>query len=176
MAKQEFETWESAIKGTIGIKKFDRRGDLATEIVRGGRKVHLTPDERRYNSERAASSGQDPFANGMLVPVTLLDSSEDAEAIAANPNVLSADDLQNLFELQWKKFDQELVKITNVSALTRLMEMAVDADATVRQMQSIKQRISQVDPSILLDDGASGNTVTSFGEPKDNFAKAVTPS
>lgn len=175
MAEKKFETWESAIKGTIGVKKFDRRGDLTTEIVRGGRMVHLTPDERRYNTERAASAGQDPFSNGMLVPVTLLDDSEDAAEIAANPNVLSASDLQNLFELQWKQFDRELVKITNVSALTRLMEMAHEADATVRQMESIKQRIAQVDPSILLDD-SGGNTVTSFGEPREHFAKAVTPS
>jgi len=175
MAKKEFETWESAIKGTIGVKKFDRRGDLATEIVRGGRLLHLTPDERRYNTERAATPGQDPFSNGMLVPVTLLDDSEDAAMIAANPNVLSADDLEALFSLHWKKFDGELSHITNVSALTRLMEMATDADATVRQMNSIKSRIAAVDPSILLDD-ASGNTVTSFGEPKEGPMKAITPS
>ena len=171
---KKLETWESAIKGTIGVKKYDRRGDLTTEIVRGGRKLHLTPDERRYNTEAAASLEQDPFSNGMLVPVQLV---EDEEEFADNPNVISASDMSSLFELHWKQFDERLATITNVSTLMRLIELASadDADVTVRQMNSIKARVMQVDPSIVLDDG-DGDSVTSYGDPRDDFAKAVSPS
>ena len=51
--------------------------------------------------------------------------------------------------------------------------MAVEKDATVRQVNSLKARISDVDPSALVED--SGTTVQSYGEPSPGM-KAVTPS
>lgn len=172
MAK-DMETWENQTKGLVAVNKFDRRGDLIQELVRGGRKIHLTPDERRMNSDMAYDASVDTFKNGTMTPVRLVDGDEDIAMIEANPNVRSADELEGLFELQWKKFDSEIAEISNLSTLSRLLEMADEKDATVRQVALLKDRISAVDPSALIDD--DGTTVQSYGEP-DAGMRAVTPS
>ena len=173
MARQDMETWENTTKGIVAVNKFDRRGERMQEIVRGGRKFSLTPDERRLNTDMAYSPGVDAFQNGILIPVRLVDGDEDVAMIQANPNVRSIDELVELFELHWKKFDSEVSEIGNVSTLSRLLELAVEKDATVRQVASLKNRLSELDPSSVM--ANDGDTVQSYGEPSDGKFKAVTP-
>ena len=157
------EIWMNSSKGKALVLKYDRLGNLTHEIVRTGGKVDVTTDERLINSDRAALETLDIFKNGVMTPVRLLDGTEDAHEIAANPNLKSEEDLRKLFKLQWKRFDEELSTITNTTTLSRLMEIASEIDATMRQVKSIQARLEAVDPSSAFDEGM---TIQSFGEPK----------
>lgn len=144
--EKELETWENGTRGRIGVLKFDRRGELRNELVRPKARVHLTPDERKINQERAAEDRLDVFQNGHLIPVRLLDGTEDAKEIASNPNLMAESDLRELFKRQWKAFGSKVNEITNPMTLNRLLALAEDDDvnATVKQVSIIKARISEV--------------------------------
>lgn len=143
---KDLEVWENSTKGRIGVLKFDRRGDLRNELIRPGAKVHLTPDERQINQERAADNSLDVFQNGFLVPVRLLDGTEDAKEIASNPNLMSESDLRALFGKQWKAFGAQVAQISNQITLQRLLALADedDVNATVKQVAIIRDRLAEV--------------------------------
>lgn len=166
------ESWRNATKGIHGVLKFDRFGNEVHEQVRPGQTVQLSSDERLLNMDRAASESLDVFRNGTLVPVRLLEGTEDAAEIASNPNLKSESDLKDLLELHWKSFEKEIAGITNVTALSRLHEIAVEQDATMRQFKVIENRIRAVDPTYIFEDS---DDVQSYGEASEGV-KAITPS
>ncbi len=157
------EIWMNSSKGKALVLKYDRLGNLTHEVVRSGGKVDVTTDERLINCDRAALETLDIFKNGVMTPVRLLDGTEDAKEIASNPNLKTEADLRKLFTLQWKRFDEELSAITNTTTLSRMMELAIQDDATVRQVATIKARLEAVDPSAAFDETL---TVQAYGEPK----------
>jgi len=142
----KYETWQSAVKGKIFVRRFDRKGDLVSEMVGPSRTLHITPEERRLNSERAASEAQDVFSNGMLVPVALIDGGEDVEAIRDNPNHMTETAIRELFvnRRAYKQFDEAVESISNPITLSRMLEIARDEDATLRQVDKIQNRLSEV--------------------------------
>jgi hypothetical protein len=153
MNEQKFEVWRNSIAGSVGVKKTDRRGELVTETVRGGEKFQISTDDRLLNSEWAANDDLDVFKNGMLTPVRILDGTEDAKEIASNPNLITESDMAALFSAHWKTFEAKLGLITNLTTLQRLLSVAEaeDTDATVRQVQSIKSRIDELNPSPVVE-------------------------
>lgn len=153
MSEQKYEIWRNAIRGSIGVKKTDRRGELVSEIIRGGERFQISTEDRLLNSEWAATTDLDVFKNGMLTPVKLLDGTEDAKEIASNPNLIGETDMAALFSAHWKTFEAKLGQITNVATLERMLAMAEseDLDATVRQVQSIRSRISELNPSQVVE-------------------------
>lgn len=146
MAEPELETWQNSTKGRIGVLKFDHRGDLRNELVRGGMNVHLSPAERQINQEKAASAALDIFSNGHLTPVRLLEGTEDAQEIASNPNLMGESDLRGLFKAHWKTFDTRVKEITNTITLNRLLALSEDdsVNATVKQVATIKAQIASL--------------------------------
>lgn len=153
------ETWKNATLGRVAVAKIDRRGDIDHELVSGGGKILLTTDERIMNQEMAANDELDVFKNGTMVPVRLLDTTEDAAEIASNPNLKSEEDLRNMFKLQWKKFETECATLSNLTTLLRLKEIAQEGDATVRQVNVIEARIAEVDPNAVVVD----TTIQNYG-------------
>lgn len=149
MANSEYETWRSSIPGTIVVKKYDRRGDVVEEVVLGNRSFQITPDERLFNQDLAATSEQDPFRNGMMQPVRLLDGTEDAAEIASNPNLLSESDMVTMFKAHYKTFESRIKQITNISTLTRLREVAEEVDATMKQVGLIDLRLKETQGIIV---------------------------
>lgn len=149
MANQGKETWRNATQGYVVLAKLDRRGERADEVVAGGRTVLISPEERSLNSYPvgAATEALDVFKNGMMVPVRLIDDTEDKAEIESNPNLKSEGELRDLFTLHWKKFEAEVAQITNVVTLNRLKEIAQEGDATVRQVNVIESRVAEVDPA-----------------------------
>lgn len=150
------EIWINAIAGRIQVRKFDARGQLGAELVGSGRKVFLTPEERQINQELAASHDLDVFANGALQPVKLLDGAD--EAAIVTPNHISEDDMRSLFSEQWKKFDARIAQISNPATLKRLLELAEEVDAKVRQVDVIRQRLDEVEPVDITEIEAGGRT------------------
>lgn len=142
----DFETWKNATAATVVITKRDRSGNEVHEIINGGRNFTLTRDERLLNMDRAATDDLDVFKNGMLVPVRLLEGDEDAVEIAANPNLMTDTDMQALFKGHWRTFEAKVTEIRNPLALGRLLEIAQEIDATVRQVKIIEDRLEEVGP------------------------------
>lgn len=167
----EKESWMNSTKGLVQVRKFDSRGQESVELVRSGKQILLTPDERvALNSDRAATDKQDNFKNGTMVPVRLLDSTEDAAEIASNPNLKSEGDLEAMVASHHKTFEKDLEAVTNVSTLKRLREVAIEKDSSVGRVRKIDERISE-----LSGESVSTETVQSFGEPSSGYSAGVTP-
>jgi hypothetical protein len=147
-APAETEAWRNSTAATVVLKKFNQLGQLDEERVIGGRSVVLTPHERRINQEMAASESLDVFKNGMLSPVRLLDSEEDTEEIKANANAMSEPAMKALFKSQIKTFKAKVEEISNPNTLNRLLEIANEVDASIRQADTIKERLAEVTPKV----------------------------
>lgn len=143
-AKAHQETWRNATAGTVFLVRLDHRGEMTlNEQVNAGRVIHLTPEERRINMEKAADETQDPFRNGILTPVRLIDTEEDARELAANPNSMSETDMRALFKAP-RTFAGKIAAINNLTSLERLLALAHDADATIKTVEHIQSRIREV--------------------------------
>jgi len=156
---EDFETWKNTGKGMISINRKNPEGREESIIVRPGHTVELTEKDRKYrNVERANNPGNDVFSRGFLQPVELLDEKSIAE-VAANPNILNEDDIEALFDLDWRKFDSEVAKISNTATVERLLSVAQDSDSTTaRQVDVIENRLVELQPHFRGDKG--GDPVT----------------
>lgn len=148
---EELETWKNSSRGTVVLKKFGERGTLVDEVVPGGRKIQLTPRERRYNQEIAANEELDVFHNGMLTPVRLIETEEDVAEIASNPNVITDSEMAELFKTNQKTFTAKVKAIQSLVVLERLAEIAKAQDARQSQIQVIEERIDEVNPSKVVE-------------------------
>jgi hypothetical protein len=140
------ETWANHGKGDVFVVTFDHTGRLKSVPIRAGQKLTLTIKERQLNQERAFSSEVDMFSNGRLSPVRLVDSADDYEEIASNPNHLSETDMLDVLKLKGKAFSERLDEITNVIALERMHELASDDTASVSmaQFKALEKRLATV--------------------------------
>lgn len=145
---KDFETWKSNLPGTLWIKRFDRSGNEIDERIDGGREVRVLPEERRLNQEIAATPELDPFQNGQLVPLKLVESAEDYDELRSYGNHLTEADMRAL--LKKPKAVAELVtaieSISNPTTLVRFLAISEEeeVDATVRQVKAIKDRLTAV--------------------------------
>lgn len=168
------EEWKNITSSRVGYLTLDKHDDPVRKQVRGGKLIEVTPRERVYNSDRAATPDLDIFNNGWLIPVRLLDDDDLSKEVASNPNLLSESDLRDLFKLQWRAFEKRVNEIDNVMILRRLESLADNDDSinvTVKQNSVIQDRIAD-----LTDD--SQNLSGADLDDGDIFAriKAVTPS
>lgn len=147
----ELETWQNIGRARYVLKKFSSRGDLVGEIISGGRKFHVTTRERQINSEMTANSSLDPFANGMFAPVKLLDSTDDLEQIAANPNLIGEDEMVDLVKGRVDGLRKRVGEISNTIVLERMLEVATEQDATVGKVDAIKGRIDELSPETHIE-------------------------
>lgn len=170
------ETWKNATKGRISVLKQDRWGNLEHKMIRGGETFTLTEAERQTNSDKAATPDLDFFRNGMLTPVRLVETAEDYKDIAENPNLLSEQDLKDLFDLQWKQFDAKLGEISNALLLRRLEALADgdEVNVTVRQQKAIKARLNEVIPSRAQEVDSVGPVMAGTDEDYTRF-KPIMP-
>lgn len=142
--KIEVETWENASRGIVWVKKLDRMGNLKDEVIRAGMKVVLSTEERMFNQDSAATEDLDVFKNGRLIPVRLIETAEDAKEIAANPNLISESEMRGLFKAHHKTFEAKVNSITNVVALERMSAMAEEENASLRQVNLLQARMSDL--------------------------------
>ncbi len=161
----DLEKWESSIKGTIGVNKFNPSGPPGStlrETIYAGRQFLITSEERNLlNSDRAADPSMDPFKNGMLRPVIVADQAGEAAAAEAqileeaqraaepNPNHKSDEELLALFsERNHFVFKKLVSKITSEQVLERLIIIAADDEANALSSQTniIKELLEKARP------------------------------
>lgn len=140
------ETWRNTLAGKVVVNRIGEYGRMVASVVHGGRTFQITPQERRMNQSGIATPEQDPFTNGTLAPVELVDGEPDTEALRANPNALSEEDLPKLFQLKGAEFVERIAQITNHAPLARLVELARDPryDATLSQYEALKTAESEL--------------------------------
>ena len=168
----EYETWENRAAGMIYLWKFNEQGTLAHQGVPGGSKIQVTPHERRINQEKAAGADLDVFQNGMLAPLRLIDAEEDTKDLQANSNAMSETAMKALFRSQIPTFTKKVNEISNPITLTRLLEVASEVDATIRQEKIIRERMSEVTPTV---DGSRRVGSQNFNAAGDAPMRGVTP-
>lgn len=140
----EIETWKNVSLGKRGIVRVDPYGKTVHELISPGKNVQLSRDDRLHYQRSVATDSLDIFQNGALVPVVLVNE-EDKTTMASNPNLLSEDELVGLFKLQWKKFESEIAKISNIYALERLVEVAKSSDeVTVKKLNVVEDRYQEI--------------------------------
>lgn len=146
------ELWKSAIPGTLYLKRFDRKGDLVDEMVSSGKTIHLTPNERRLNQEMAAEPEYDIFTNGYMIPIRLIpndlgeENADGTVGFQTNSNHMTDDDMKALLEDRKspKKFADALANISNPMTLQRMIAVATEADASMKQVETIRARIVEM--------------------------------
>lgn len=141
---EDLETWENATDSRIVLRvRNANSGALEDTIIGGRRRVQLTPGDRRINQEQVATEAQDPFQNGFLAPVRLIEGHEDAAKLSSNPNVISEDEMKALFRGKFETFTARLETITLPITLQRMLRV-VEAvpDAQVRQVNAIQDRLT----------------------------------
>ena len=145
------ETWENTSLGEVWVTTLDNRGNEKATVVRPGQKVLIAPEERQVVQDRAWNEDVDDFKNGRLRPVRLVETAEDYEAVATNPNYLSESDLEEMFELSATKFKAKIKEISNVLAMTRLLELAqseaYESKVTAAQVKLIEARKKELTPA-----------------------------
>lgn len=136
------ESWKNVTAGIVVINKVGEYGRPLHELVQSGRVFTLTPQERRLNQDACASEDMDFFRNGTLQPVRLLDDEPDTAALLANPNAISDDELPSVFKLKGENLRDRLAQISNLTAATRLVELArkPEFNVTLEQFDLIKAR------------------------------------
>jgi hypothetical protein len=146
MAELDKETWENIGKGDVFVLTFDHTGRLKSVPVRAGGKITMSIEERQLNQERAFSSDVDMFSNGRLSPIRLVDTADDYEKIANNPNHISESDMNDILKLKGKAFSERINEITNAVALERMFELASDetANVSMTQFRSLEKRLAEV--------------------------------
>lgn len=161
MANIGKETWVNVTKGLVEVTRYDSRGVARGEVVKGGAKFTLSPEERQLNQDVAASPDQDLFKNGVLHPIRLLEDAEDYAETASNPNFVSDDEMKELFKLPIAKLRDRLASINSSATITRIQELAADDDTlTVAKSKVIEERFAEFNPQIRVRSALEGSGVT----------------
>lgn len=145
----DFETWKNISAGKVWVNKLDRRGDPSVELVPSQGVFRISSEDRRFNQDAAANDRLDVFKNGMLVPVRLLDGSEDVADIASNPNLMSESDMVSLFSVHHKTFVSRLGEVSNTITLNRLLDIARERDEKLSKISAIEARLAELSPSVV---------------------------
>lgn len=151
----QLETWVNTTKSTVVTVKTDHLGQQTRVATKGGQKLAITPEDRRFNQEMIKSGGgekYDPFQNGLLAPVKLVDKA-DAEKAAQNPNQMTEDDLQKVLSAPAAEFAERLMAISSEPVLRRLRKVARDADVKPSRQEAIQSRLETVAPNTKIDSG-----------------------
>lgn len=158
--KADQESWQNVTDGTVILKRTDHRGELTKdEVIVGRRTFHISSTERRLNQGLAADEGLDVFRNGILHPVKLMDDTEEAKEIAANPNLMAESEMKDLCRAHPKTFEKRLNEIANTTTLQRLLTMAHAEDASIKRVEAIEQRLADVDPNRIVEVRVAGTPV-----------------
>ncbi len=145
-----YESWRNESQGIVVVKRVARTGEITDEMITGGKVIHLTPAERQMNEELFASAEYNYFENGTLSPVRMVETAKDAEKFKGNPNHLTEDEMRGIFKSRSvKNFSERVSQITNPIALNKLMALAEEEDATMKQVEAIKTRLEEVAPSLV---------------------------
>lgn len=178
--KTKLEAWKNATPGRVIVQKYASDGvTLRGEMVSSGKVIHLSPQERKYNQEIAASEDLDVFLNGRLQPVSLLTDDESSRKMAEHPNHITDEEGIALFSVSTEDFEGRLNLITNATAIQRLLELAENPnnESSFHQHKMLEKRLRELSDRV---DSIRSAAPARDGRPeveldKDQVPRPVTP-
>lgn len=141
----QYEAWENNGKANVVVKKRGEYGAEIEERVTGGKLLQITRADRHMNQEAAASPELDPFENGMLAPVRLIDPADTA-SLAEKPNLMSETRMHEVVHADAADFAKVLSGITNEVVVSRLLEVAREENVSVSRVEAIQSHYEDVQP------------------------------
>lgn len=150
MTTDERETWKNSTGARIYVLVNDpfTPGKMDQRLISPGAEFSITPLERKRNEE--VSPIVNPFKNGFLSPVELVETAADFEALQSEPNVRSDSELAELLGQHANKLKAELASIDSYRLVERMIEMA-DAgsvDVSVAKMKALQERLDEIKPVV----------------------------
>lgn len=154
------ETWVNPTQSIVVTVKTDHLGQETHTETKPGQKLAITVEDRKMNQERASKEKYDPFTNGLLAPIQIVDK-DAAEKASKNPNQLTEEDLQSLLAATPKEFATRLMAINSEAVLRRLRKVARDADIKPSRQEMIQSRLTDVSPSAKIESGDVASDIPS---------------
>lgn len=147
----EKEAWQNTSRGSVYVKKYGARGEETTVRVLGGQVVTLSPEERKLTTMAIPPKNKhlNVFENGVLIPLQLVDSAEDYEEIASNPNLLGDSDIREALREKTPTLKKTLAEISNVNLVRRFQELAAEEEdkMTMPKIRAIEARLEELTAS-----------------------------
>jgi len=144
MAGEDKEIWKNESAGYVGVNLWGARGEVVQKMVAGGRNLYISTEERTKLNP-VAEGNNDPFKDGTLSVVTMLDDAEDLEEIQANANIITEEEMLALVKGHHKTFEKALVEISSPGVLARIREVAVAENVSIGTVTKIDDRIASLD-------------------------------
>lgn len=160
----EFETWQNPNRHPIYLMVTERNGAKVDRVVRPGAKVEIRASDRRDLQARKLDPKKDPFTNGKLVPVQLIDDPEEFELLANNPNVVEDSEIEAYVKGKIAALRDFLSEVENPLIVRRALDIAGETDAVPNKVKAIQARLEELEPpeeptSLADDAGPDGITV-----------------
>ena len=160
----EFETWQNPNRYPIYLMITERNGAKVDRVVRPGAKVEIRASDRRDLQARKLDPKKDPFTNGKLVPVQLIDDPEEFELLANNPNVVEDSEIEAYVKGKIAALREFLAEVENPLIVRRALDIAGEVDAVQNKVKAIQDRLDELEPqeeqvSLADDAGPDGITV-----------------
>lgn len=151
MTSLKKETWENVSRGVVGYLESDPKGPPRGKLVRGGARFTISTEDRIMNQDLAMNDGG-VFQNGRLQPVRLIDTAEDYEEIAANPNFMSESDITDLLKRPIKEVRARLDEVTSVTTVNLIAEIA-RADENIKKIvvDAVESRLDAFTPENVVE-------------------------
>lgn len=141
------ETWEHISPQQWGIIRLDPRGDEKHEVIKGRRTFQITSEERIITEGRILDELNDPFLNGSFRPVLVPDSVTEQ----TNPNALSDEEILRILQTESAMAWRENLKvIDSVGTIKRMLEMAEEADISVRRLRELEAHLEETRGKVQL--------------------------
>lgn len=146
--EQELESWKA--NGRIVLQKGNNSGQMVPVMVNRGRTIQLTEQERLLIQDMVASEEQDPFMNGTLSPVRLIEGARSTQAILENPNALADEDVVKLLEGHHKTFEKKVSEITSPYVLQRMIDLidSDEVDVSTKRLSAVRERLLTVSGNV----------------------------
>jgi hypothetical protein len=142
--KDFIEEWESVSPAQNYYVRLDPRGDEVFQGVSGARKFRLSTYERILTQDRIQDDKLDPFRNGSFRPLVV---PKDV-SIDTNPNALSDEDIDRIFKASDVAWDEYMKIINSPGTLKRMVDLAENAEITLRRFRELQKRLDEVDTSV----------------------------
>ncbi len=160
----EWETWLNPNAYPIYLMITERNGAKVDRAVRPGAKVEIRASDRRDLQARKLNPKKDPFTNGKLVPVQLIDDPEEFEILANNPNVVEDSEITAFVKGKIAALRDFLAEVENPLIVRRAMDIAGEEDVHPNKVKAIQARLDELDPekepvSLASDGDGDGITV-----------------
>jgi len=140
------EMWENVSDISVGIVSFNQKGEEGQVLISGGRQFMCSSEERLVTQDKIVLVTDDPFKNGTFRPITVPDN----VTIESNPNALSDPEILDVLKSGDLAWGEWLKVLDSPATLQRMLNLAEEANASLRRYREVEARLAEVKPKTRL--------------------------